>query len=429
MNNIGLLIKMSRIQQNMKQVTLAKGICSTSYLSKIENNQTVPSEDVLQLLLERLHLDYEDLSTEQETEFLSELYLLYKDAIINRNKDDISLKLDSYKVRNFLFKDESNFYTCNLYLFRLYLITQVDVEIVKSLMNALEQMQEKFDERQSFIFNKNCGFYYYLVKDFKVALEHFETALDILTNFHLEEWELADFYHAISMSYLSNNHLLNTIEYSTKSLNYYKDNLIFARAIDCYIVTGVAQMMTAKFKSAEECFLLTQKLAKDVRLTQYDGIITQNLGALYSLKGNRDKAISYFIESLEYWDDTEGHLITIFSIVKEYSKTENIDKVIEWCEKGLSLIEKDSMEKYMSFFYHFNIYKVKHEMDLASDQIILSAIQHFETVKDYRYANKYSILLGKIYSENRKYKNSALTYQQAVLYQFKLKSINLLEEF
>jgi tetratricopeptide (TPR) repeat protein len=295
-------------------------------------------------------------------------------------------------------------------------------------MNALEQMQEKFDDRQKFIFNNNCGLYYYLLNDYKISLKHFEIALESVTNFNLEEWELADFYHAISMAYLSNNHLLNTIEYSTKSLNYYKDNLIFARAIDCYIVTGVAQMMTSKFKSAEECFLLTKKLAKDIRLNKYEGIITQNLGALYSLQGNCDKAIEYFIESLDYWHDTEGHLITIFSIVKEYSKKKNIEKVIEWCDKGLALIENNSMEKHMSFFYHFNIYKVKNDMDLSFEQIFILAIQHFESVKDFRYANKYSILLGNIYSENRKYKSSALTYQKAVLYQFQLKSINTLEE-
>ena len=428
MNNIGLLIKMARIQQNMKQVSLAKGICSTSYLSKIENNQTIPSEDVLQLLLERLELDYEDLSTEQELKFLSELYLLYKEAIIERNKSEILERLTTYNKRNFLFVDESNFFTYNLYLFRLYLITEADNETVKNLMNALEQMQEKFNDRQKYIFNNNCGLYLYLLNDYKVALNHFEIALESVTNFHLDEWELADFYHAISMAYLSNNHLLNTIEYSTKSLNYYKDNLIFARAIDCYIVTGVAQMMTSKFKSAEECFLLTKKLAKDIRLNKYEGIITQNLGALYSLQGNCDKAIEYFIESLDYWHDTDGELITIYSIVKEYSKKENIEKVIEWCDKGLASIEENSSEKHKSFFYHFSIYKVIKEMDLNSEQLILSAIQHFESVKDYRYANKYSILLGNIYSENRKYKNSALIYQKAVFYQFQLKSINSLEE-
>jgi len=86
MNNIGLLIKMSRIQQNMKQITLAKGICSTSYLSKIENNQTVPSEDVLHLLLNRLNLNYQDLSTAEEGKFLLELFSLYKEAIIERPK-------------------------------------------------------------------------------------------------------------------------------------------------------------------------------------------------------------------------------------------------------------------------------------------------------------------------------------------------------
>lgn len=428
MNNIGLLIKMSRIQQNMKQVSLAKGICSTSYLSKIENTQTIPSEDVLQLLLDRLNLDYEDISTDQEIKFLSELYLLYKEAIIDRNKDDIKERLLSYKERNFLFKDESNFYTYNLYLFRLYLITEIEIKFLENLMDALNQMAEKFDDRQKFIFNYNCGLYFYLTNEFKVSLNHFETALEIISNFHLEEWELADFYHAISMSYLSNNHILNTIEYSTKSLNYYKDNLIFTRAIDCYIVTGVAQMMTAKYKSAEESFLLSKKLAKDIRINKYDGIITQNLGALYSLQGNCEKAIEYFIESLDYWDDTDGHLITFFSVVKEYSKNENIQKVSEWCEKGLALIEADSIEKHMSFFYHFNIYKVKHKMDINFDQVILSAIHHFENIKDYRYAYKYAILLGNLYSENRKYKNSASAYKKAIFYQFKFISINYLEE-
>lgn len=428
MNNIGLLIKMSRIQQNMKQVSLAKGICSTSYLSKIENNQTIPSEDVLQLLLERLDLDYEDLSTEQEMEFLSNLYLLYKEAIMERNKEEIKEKLASYKERNFLFKEETNFFTYNLYLFRLYLISQADVETVKSHMEALEQMKERFDERQNFIFYKNCGYYYYIIRDFNISLKYFESALDIVTNFHLEEWELADFYNALSISYLSVNHLLNTIEYSTQALNYYKDNLIFKRAIDCYIVIGIAQTLTAKYKSAEESYLLAKKLANDLKLKEYEGIISQNLGTLYSQKKNYLKAIEFFIESYNSTKDTDGYLLTIFSIVQEYSKQKNISKLLEWCTKGYELLEANPSEKNHSYYYHFKIYSVMHTNDLNHELLFKSSIEYFENTKDYRHANKYAIKLADLYSYHRKYKNASLTYQKAIKYQFSQQSITYLEE-
>ena len=38
MNSIGRLIKLERIKQNMSQAALSEGICSNTYLSKIEND-------------------------------------------------------------------------------------------------------------------------------------------------------------------------------------------------------------------------------------------------------------------------------------------------------------------------------------------------------------------------------------------------------
>ncbi len=127
-----------------------------------------------------------------------------------------------------------------------------------------------------------------------------KSALEYVTNFHLREWEFADFYHALSMSYLSNNHLLNTIEYSTKSLKFYKDNLIFNRAIDCYIVIGIAYKLNLNFKSAEESFLLAKKIVINFKLSEYTEIINHNLGSLY--RNSRSIiiiAIEYFKESLK----------------------------------------------------------------------------------------------------------------------------------
>ena len=76
--SIGLIIKQERLNRNIKQTVLAKGICSTSYLSKIESNSTIPSEDVAQPLLKRLNLMLEEMPLEEENKVIEDLYALYK---------------------------------------------------------------------------------------------------------------------------------------------------------------------------------------------------------------------------------------------------------------------------------------------------------------------------------------------------------------
>ena len=412
----------------MKQVSLARGICSTSYLSKIENNQTIPSEDVLQLLLERLNLDYEDLSTEQEMEFLSEVYSLYKDAIIERNKDQIVFQLSSYSAKNYLFKDEKNFYTYNLYLFRLYLIVDPLGTKTTSLLNGLEQMQDLFDERQRFIFNMDRGLYFYLRNDNINALISLEISLSILTNFHLEDWELADFYYVISLVYLRNNSIINTIEYATKSLNIYKDMLVFKRAIDCYLVIGLAQNRNLNFKNAEESFLFAKKIANDLKLSEYNVMIFHNLGSLYATQGDSSKAIDYYNNSLNHSDDNYDSLVTLFSMVKEYSKQSDSNKVRQTSEKGISIIKSDSNSNFLSYYYHFKVYLLLNENSEELEVLLIEAIKHFETINDYRHAHKYSILLGDTYCKNRKYKNSVIYLQKANHFLYHIKTINHWED-
>lgn len=53
----GKLVKSNRIKRGLTQEELSKGIISVSYLSKIENEQVCPSEEVFTLLLNRLGID------------------------------------------------------------------------------------------------------------------------------------------------------------------------------------------------------------------------------------------------------------------------------------------------------------------------------------------------------------------------------------
>ncbi|MBQ4651079.1 MAG: helix-turn-helix transcriptional regulator [Oscillospiraceae bacterium] len=58
MNYRAYLILRERLKKNWSQEGLCKGICTVSYLSKIESGKAVPSEQIMKMLLERLQLEY-----------------------------------------------------------------------------------------------------------------------------------------------------------------------------------------------------------------------------------------------------------------------------------------------------------------------------------------------------------------------------------
>jgi transcriptional regulator with XRE-family HTH domain len=83
MNTFGHVIKFERIRQNIKQVQLSDGICTPSYLSKIESNSIVPSEEILGELFERLAIKAvkQDIS---EIEYFQYVKIVYFEAIAKK---------------------------------------------------------------------------------------------------------------------------------------------------------------------------------------------------------------------------------------------------------------------------------------------------------------------------------------------------------
>ncbi|QGS68197.1 helix-turn-helix domain-containing protein [Oceanobacillus sp. 143] len=55
-DSVGYRIKYFRSKLNMTQAELSKGIISVSYLSKIENGNADPPEEILELLKNRLDI-------------------------------------------------------------------------------------------------------------------------------------------------------------------------------------------------------------------------------------------------------------------------------------------------------------------------------------------------------------------------------------
>lgn len=61
---VGSLVKYYRIKNGKTQVELCTGICTPSYLSRIENNQIYADEEIYTLLFNKLGISYERILKE-----------------------------------------------------------------------------------------------------------------------------------------------------------------------------------------------------------------------------------------------------------------------------------------------------------------------------------------------------------------------------
>ncbi|WP_342543096.1 helix-turn-helix transcriptional regulator [Paenisporosarcina sp. FSL H8-0542] len=418
MNNFGHVIKLERIRRNMKQITLAQGICTPSYLSKIENNSIVPSQEVVNLLLSRLELAINQNKSLDDESYLKQIREIYFNAVMNKDRELTAIALKEINNERYLFKDSSNFYTYQLMVLRLTLIVQNAQNDTTELIMALSELSSNFDEYQMFLFNSCLGSFYYFKHDFSLSLAAFEKAYKEHQNLSIEEWETADFYYMLSIIYIQHQRVVISTEFIQKALAYFKDNFFYIRAVECYLVLAVAQKTSFKLDDALETLLLAKRIAIQLNLEEQFTVIYHNLGAVMSLRGKSKEAIENYLESMTLSDRTEIKLISVLSIVQEYSKQSNSLKVIEWSNKGLELLNEQHENGLIRFKHHFNIYISKNSNYVNFEKVVLNAIQYFKEAKDYLYTYKYYIFLAEYFNEINKYKNAAKYYAASNKYLF-----------
>ncbi|MGD6968756.1 helix-turn-helix domain-containing protein [Rossellomorea vietnamensis] len=99
--NWGRLIKYHRKQQGLRQDDVALGICTPSYLSRIENGVVIAEQNVYEMLLARLGIDLENevVNLELKHSFLEEMYAkLLSNETLTQNE---IARLESYQTEAF----------------------------------------------------------------------------------------------------------------------------------------------------------------------------------------------------------------------------------------------------------------------------------------------------------------------------------------
>ncbi|MGE7624659.1 helix-turn-helix domain-containing protein [Viridibacillus sp. NPDC096237] len=429
MQNIGQIIKSERIKQNMKQKVLAENICSTSYLSKIESGNKIPSTEVLDDLITRLQIDLNHFTQENEDQIMANLYEDYKSIVLTRNELAAKDKVNHYMNLEIKFDEQKNFYYYNLYLFRLFLVSKQPLKEIEHFLTAFYAMEENLDERQSYIYNVNANIYHYRKSNYIKALSYLESSINLLPNIQLEDWEKADYYYILALNYYSLNQNLNALNYAKKSSAIYESLGYFSRSVDCKTLIVATFIQNGHYASAKQILKDTSLFCHKHQLRQFEGLLSQNMGFIYALQGHAKKAISYYKKSYKTKTNLISILITIHSIIKEYSKLNQKDCVLKWCEKGLNLIKEHELaDNAATYLYHFEIFKMKHQLIPFDEKLIANAIDHFQQINDIKNVQKYAILLGNLLYDHHEYKKAVTYFQKSTEAMYQIKYINAWED-
>lgn len=398
--------------QGKKQNVLAKGICSASYLSKIENNQVAPNSEILQLLANRLNLNLDLAKSDSENHHVyhEEFFSIYKDVIQNRSTSYIKEMLSYLSDKQSNNFSKETFFDFKLLQLYLLLIIETNCDEIDSQIAVLSGNVQSFDHKQDYLFEKCLGIQCYNNNQFSRACEAFDRAAQKLPFEQFGEIEKADLAYIRSLALLANNQYFQCIECLTFPTQYFMNKVHFSRLIECLLIEGIAHQKLKNLEKAREIYSKALKLAENTQYNNFIPVIYQNLGSVNSSLGNLEEALDYYFKSYEMKVTLEKQLITIFSVIQIYSKLENYATMKTWIDKGVSLVE--NREKYRSYDYHFKLYD---QLFIQLDDLnfIHEAISHFENIKDTRHVYKYGIKVAELLKQQQKYKLATHYYERA----------------
>lgn len=408
--NIGQIIYNIRNERRMTQEHLAEGICSISYLSKIENDQSNSSDEILELLLEKLGFNIDDLyqNIHAFKHKLEKLSNLIDNKALNKASE-------LYKEVNTTVNDIKDPTTlCNYYLIKLkYLISTNSLDKAKTTLDFINEFYKKKSDSQEFLFQNLIGVLCSKRKNYSEGLNHFKSAelLGIENKLNLS----VTYYNlALTYSHLHNSSL--AIYYAQNALRILQHDLNFLKSIDCQIIIGLNFVRIKNYNEAKSIYTKALEQAELFNNNNTKALILHNLGYLnYSIK-DYDQAYYYYMKSLDYKKiNTEDYLLTLYYLCKTLLDDSKKKEFLFWINKSFNIINEYPNLKKSEFSYLLKLMMLK--VENYEEYLVYSeneAFPYFLSTENYTQVLNLGNDLADFYSSKRMYKKANLIYKEVI---------------
>ncbi|EIT87413.1 transcriptional regulator [Fictibacillus macauensis ZFHKF-1] len=408
---VGQRIRYYRKTKGLTQEELAQGICSVSYLSKIEKGDARSSDEVLNLLCKRLGISPEEEDTDEILGLLDEWNLL----MVNRHTEVAAEMFKSIREKINNTHNPEIILRYKIFQMRYYLIPQNrDLDIVDKNIQEIEKTFEHLTPELVF-FYYTCKTIYFSEKGNHVqGLELALKAEAISKEVKVRSAFLGHLFYLIAYCYSYLSAISPVHTYAFKALSIFDSEYLYSRSADCQILIGISFRRANNFDEAEYHYNQALKYALQFKDKFISSVIYHNLGLVYSCKMEHEKAIKLYEKVLETRNQSDYNTApTYFLIASAYFKLNQFDDCQTYITKGLENI-KDT--KNNPHFFHLKLLEYRlgsFEFEDFEHFMTKNAIPFFQQNNHWEFTSEFCEVLADWYFEQSQYKKASTYYRIA----------------
>lgn len=407
----GKLIKLTRIEKNMKQEELCEGICTPSYLSRIENDRVVADEQIYKLLLYKLGVEVKKDVIDIE-QIDAQIEQWYEHFLMNKEP---SINIESLKEKARSTNNET--YLKFKLIYCRYLLKSNKLEEVKKYISELEKIP-MLNKRLNFLFTNVMILFYYKDKQYLKAIEVGEKVLPVSSfNSFIKPLEVGNFFYNLASMYKKIYEYDKSIYFGRQALEIFKEWYFLEFALQCHVLLAICYNNTQRSEQALNSYKLAQKiipfLPQNTHSYHYS-IIENNIGKCYENLNNYNQALHYYIKSFEN-PKNDDKMISIINIIRCYYKLDNLEMGRHWLEKTKHSINKTTPDKYINQLKIFAV--LFHNSNISSEELKKlqeDSIQCFTNEDMNESIIFYCKIFAKLYKERNLYKKVSEMYELAL---------------
>jgi HTH-type transcriptional regulator, quorum sensing regulator NprR len=243
MDGVGKIIKLYRHRNNLSQADLALGICSVSYLSKIENEKIESSTEILNLLLQRLNYQKDFKETSQSISNLKEQLREIHFEMFHHPESTSQLesKLFELIAKCTSTLDSELKVHADIILLKYY-VNKHELDGSHTLIQELYSIYDQMSQENKIFFNLFRCQYYSITSNYEDALASISMCTDMIEAYPVENWIKGYIYYLSSLNASKCYKTYQCLYYAERALIIFKEEFYLNRSLECYLLIGISYL-------------------------------------------------------------------------------------------------------------------------------------------------------------------------------------------